>query len=188
MPLVQTHVRDVVLFQCLGPWSDLALANLTDSDTLILWIVTSCIINTVCQFFSGTKDLHQYHRSDFWTVSCRYTSKKASDHVPHITDQFIAYTGNTDLAILRNKDTVEPDPAVFAFNEASTSKGTWSMVLFIAGGLLRRPSLSGTRTVTFGSHLIQHDITSPLFFLPLKLRVTCVASAVQRHAAALWRA
>ena len=31
--------------------------------------------------------------------------QEASGHVPHITDQFIAYTGNTDLAILLNKDT-----------------------------------------------------------------------------------
>ena len=77
--------------------------------------------------------------------------QEASDHVPHITDQLKAYTGNTDLAILLNKDTFEPDPAVFAFKEASTSKDTWSMVLLIARGLLRRPSLSGTPTVTFCS-------------------------------------
>ena len=37
MPTVQTLVRDVDLFLCLGPWSDLAKANLTDSDTLLLW-------------------------------------------------------------------------------------------------------------------------------------------------------
>ena len=59
MPSVQTHERDVVLFQSLGPWSspwsNLAKPNLTDSDTLILRTVTSCTINTVCQFFSGTQ-------------------------------------------------------------------------------------------------------------------------------------
>ena len=60
-------------------------------------------------------------------------------------------TGNTDLAILLNKDTFEPNPAVFAFNEASTSKEMWSMVLLIVRGLLRRPSLSGTSAVTFCS-------------------------------------
>ena len=49
--------------------------------------------------------------------------QEASDHVPHISDQFIAYTGNTDLAILLNKDTFEPDPMVVAFKEDSTSKG-----------------------------------------------------------------
>ena len=71
----------------------------------------------------------------------------ASDHVPHISDQSIAHTGNTDLAILLNKDTFEPDPVMLAFRENSTSKGTWSMVLLMVRGLLRRPSLSGTSTV-----------------------------------------
>ena len=77
--------------------------------------------------------------------------QEASDHVHHITDQFNAYTGHTDLAILLNKDTFEPNPAVFAFNEASTSEDTWGMVLLTVRGLLRRPSLSGTPTVTFCS-------------------------------------
>ena len=77
--------------------------------------------------------------------------QEASDHVPHISDQFIAHTGNTDLAILLNKDTFEPDPVVLAFREGSTSKGAWGMVQAIVRGLLRRPSLSGTPTVTFCS-------------------------------------
>ena len=34
--------------------------------------------------------------------------QEASDHVPHISDQFRAYTDNTDLATLLNKDTFEP--------------------------------------------------------------------------------
>ena len=84
--------------------------------------------------------------------------QEASDHVPHITDQFIAYTANTDLAILLNKDTFEPNHAVFAFNEASTSKETWSMVIPIDRGLLRRPSLSGTSTVTFCSVHTHHVV------------------------------
>ena len=77
--------------------------------------------------------------------------QEASDHVPHITDQFIAYTGNTDLAILLNKDTFEPDPIVLTFKADSTSKGTWGMVLLIVRGFLRGPSLSGTPSVTFCS-------------------------------------
>ena len=77
--------------------------------------------------------------------------QEASDHVPHISDQFIASAGNTDLAILLNKDTFKPDPMVLAFMENSTSISTWSMVLLIVRGLLRRPSLSGTPTVTFCS-------------------------------------
>ena len=51
--------------------------------------------------------------------------QEASDHVPHFSDQFMAFTGNTDLAILLNKDTFEPDPTVLTFKVDSTSKGTW---------------------------------------------------------------
>ena len=77
--------------------------------------------------------------------------QEAGDHVSHISDQFIAYTGNTDLAILLNKDTFEPDPIVLTFKVDSTSKGTCCMVLLIVRGLLKRPSLSGSPTVTFCS-------------------------------------
>ena len=77
--------------------------------------------------------------------------QEASDHVPHISDQFMAFTGNRDLAILLNKDTFEPDPIVNTFKADSTSKGTWGMILLIVRGLLRRPCLTGSPTVTFCS-------------------------------------
>ena len=44
------------------------------------------------------------------------------------------------------------------------------------------------QVMTFWSHVIHRDITSPLFFLPLKLGGLGVGSAVQRHAAAPRRA
>ena len=44
------------------------------------------------------------------------------------------------------------------------------------------------RVTSFWSRLIQRDIASPLFFLLLKLGGLGVGSAVQRHAAAQWRA
>ena len=44
------------------------------------------------------------------------------------------------------------------------------------------------QVTTFWSHLIQRDITSPLFFSTLELGRFGVGSAVQRHAAAPWRA
>ena len=50
--------------------------------------------------------------------------QEASDHVPHISDQFRVYTDNMDLAILLNKDTFEPDPIVLTFKADSTSKST----------------------------------------------------------------
>ena len=84
--------------------------------------------------------------------------QEASDHVPHISAYFLAYTDNTDLAILLNKDTFEPDPFVTSFKVDSTSKNTWGMVLLIVRGLLRRPSLSGSPTVTFCSAHIHNVV------------------------------
>ena len=103
--------------------------------------------------------------------------QEASDHVPHIPDQFRVYTDNMDLAILLNKDTFEPDPIVLTFKADSTSKSTWGMVLLIVRGLLRRPSLSGTPTVTFCSVHIHNVVakkrdasTELLQFLHAKMR------------------
>ena len=92
--------------------------------------------------------------------------QEASDHVPHISDQFIAYTGNTDLAILLNKDSFESDPSVLTFKVDSTSKGTWSVILLIVRGLLRRPSLTGSPTVTFCSVHI-HSVVAKNVMHPL---------------------
>ena len=77
--------------------------------------------------------------------------QEVSDHVPHISDQFMENTGNTDFAMLLNKDTFEPDTKVLTFKADSTSKSTWGTVLLIVRGLLKRPSLSGSPTVTFCS-------------------------------------
>ena len=84
--------------------------------------------------------------------------QEASDHVPHISAYFLAYTDNTDLAILLNKDTFEPDPFVTSFRVDSTSKNTWGMVLLIVRAMLRRPSLSGSPTVTFCSAHIHNVV------------------------------
>ena len=56
-----------------------------------------------------------------------------------------------DLAILLNRDTFEPNAAVLAIHEASSSKDTWGLAALVVRGLLRCPSLSGTLTVTFCS-------------------------------------
>ena len=86
--------------------------------------------------------------------------QEASDHVSHISDYFRAYTDNTDLAILLNKDTFEPDPIVLTFKAESTSKNTRGMVLLIVRAMLRRPSLSGTPTVTFCSVHIHNVVAN----------------------------
>ena len=60
-------------------------------------------------------------------------------------------TNSSRTQVLLNRDTSEPNAAGFAFHEASISKDTWSMAVLVVRGLLRRPSLSGTPTVTFCS-------------------------------------
>ena len=97
---------------------------------------------------------------------------EASDNVSHISDYFRAFTDNT----LLNKDTFEPDPTVLTFKPDSTSKNTWGMVLLIVRALLRRPSLSGTPTVTFCSVHIHNVVakkrdasTDLLHFLHAKM-------------------
>ena len=73
------------------------------------------------------------------SVACRkfhaVILQEASDHVPHISDQFRAYTDNTDLAILLNKDTFEPDPLVNSHSRPTPRAkvlGVWSCSLFEA--------------------------------------------------------
>ena len=144
MQSVQTHVRDVYLFQSLAPWyypwSDLIIPNLTGSVTKTPLAVISCIINTVSQFFAGTQaQLAETPPQRLEDGFMRLSFKKQTIITFTSPISFIALTGNTDLAILLNKDTIERDPMVFAFKEDSTSEGTLCMVLLIVRGLLGRP-------------------------------------------------
>ena len=135
-------------------WSTLVNPNLKGTLVLIQLTVISCIINSVFPFFNGTQALRK-NPANIASAACgkfhAVILQEASDHIPHISDQFMAFTGNTDVAILLNKDTFEPDPTVLTFKVDSTSKGTWGMILQIVRGLLRRPCLSGSPTVTFCS-------------------------------------
>ena len=107
---------------------------------------------SVSRCFSGTHAQHAGTTQIIAAICGRFHAvilQEASVHVPQVSDQFIAYTGDTDLAILLNRGTFEPNVAVFAFHESSLSRDTWSMVVFVVRGLLRRPSLSGTRLALF---------------------------------------
>ena len=78
--------------------------------TMIQLAAISSIINSVSQFFTGA----QARRAGTPPISSqrltegfmRFFFKRPVITSPHISDQFIAYTGNTDLAILLNKDTL----------------------------------------------------------------------------------
>ena len=151
--LVQILVQELVFF--LNLWSNLGNPNLTGTvyiDTVDSDLMQHTYRLSVLQWNPGAA---RRHPTNIIAAACgrlhAVILQEASDHVPHISDQLVAHTGNTDLAILLNQDTFEPEPMVFAFKEDSTSKGTWGMVLLIGRGLLRRPSLSGTPTVTFSS-------------------------------------
>ena len=158
-------VRTLVLFlnhdTLFFLWSNLVNPNPTGSVTLKLLTATPCIINTVSVLQRNPGPARKNPTNIIAAACAKFHAvilQEASDHVPHISDQFLAYTGNTDLAILLNEDTFEPDRMVLAFKEDSTSKSTWGMVLLIVRGLLRRPSLSGTPTVTFCSAHIHNVV------------------------------
>ena len=157
---IQILVQGLALFLNREPsfflWSTLVNPNLKGTVVLIQLTVISCIINFVFPSFNGNQARRAEILPTLFPLLVESSMQlvilqEASDHVPHISEQFIVYTGNTDLAILLNKDTFEPDPIVVTFKVDSTSKGTWGMVLLIVRGLLRRPSLSGSPTVTFCS-------------------------------------
>ena len=179
--LVQEQVPSLNHGHWFFPWSILGNPSLTDLVTLTQLTVMSCTINSAFPFFSGIQARRAETLPTFVSAACgkfhAVILQEASDHVPHISDQFRAYTDNMDLAILLNKDTFEPDPKVLTFKAESTSKGTWGMVLLIVRGLLRRPSLSGSPTVTFCSVHIHNVVakkrdasTELLQFLHAKMR------------------
>ena len=77
--------------------------------------------------------------------------QEAGDHAPHISENFYTYTDGNDLAILLNKDTFVSGAAVFAISEASTCTDKWGIAALVVRGLLRRPSVVDSLTVTFCS-------------------------------------
>ena len=79
--------------------------------------------------------------------------QEASDHAPHVSDQFNTYTDGNDLAILLNKGTFEPGAAVFP-----SSNDTWGLVALVVRGLLWRPSVADSPTVTFCSVHIHNKV------------------------------
>ena len=156
---IQILVHGLALFLNREPlfflWSTLVNPNLMGTVALIQSTVISCIINIRLSLLQWNPGPARRNPTNIVSVACgkfhAVILQEASDHVPHISGQFLVCTGNTDLAILLNKDTFEPDPIVLTYKVDSTSKGTWCMVLLIVRGLLRRPSLSGSPTVTFCS-------------------------------------
>ena len=57
--------------------------------------------------------------------------QEASDHVPQVSDQFIAYTGDTNLAILLNRDTSPTlQSLLFTRLRQARTRGAWQFLWF----------------------------------------------------------
>ena len=101
-------------------WFTLVNPNLKGILVLIQLTVISCIINFVFPFYNGT----QARRANILLTLLLQpvgSSMRLFYRKPAI---MLVFTDNTDLAILLNKDTFEPDPIVNSFKTDSTSKGT----------------------------------------------------------------
>ena len=133
--LVQSLVQELVLFlsrePLFFPLSNLGNPNLMGTvtfDTVDSDLMHHQYRLSVLQWNPGPA---RRHPTNSIAAACgkfhAVILQEASDHVPHISDQFIAHIGNTDLAFLLNKDTFEPDPTVLAFRRAPQAKvlGAW---------------------------------------------------------------
>ena len=154
-----TDVQGLFLFLNRVPsfflWSTMVNPNLKGTMVLIQLTVISCIINSIFPFFNGT----QARRAKILLTlfpqpvgsSMRLFYRKSVIMFRTSPISSLCILATRTLLSCSTQDTFEPDPMVLAFKEDSTSKGTWGMFLLIVRGLLRRPSLSGTQTVTFCS-------------------------------------
>ena len=76
--------------------------------------------------------------------------QEASDHVLQVSDQFIAHTGDTDLAILLNKEHVRAQRCSLCFSRSFDKQGHVGHDCSCGSRTFATPfSLSGTTTVTF---------------------------------------
>ena len=136
-------------------WYVLRNPNHLDMAPSTMQTETSCTTSTASHCSSGTQvqPARIRHRSlqQRAVASMRSSFKKPVIMLRQSQTNSSTYKGGTDLAILLNRDTFEPDAAVFVTTEASSSKETRGMATLVDRGLLRRPSLCGTPTVTFCS-------------------------------------
>ena len=104
--MVQILEQELVVFPNHEPWfflwSNLGNPNLTGLVTLIQLTVISCNINTVSVLQWNSGPARRNPTNNIAAACGKFHAvilQEASDHVPHISGQFIAYTDNTDLAI-----------------------------------------------------------------------------------------
>ena len=105
----------------------------------------------------SAQEPHADPSRSLWSRPCCDPPRRVGS-LPHISERFYAYTDGNDLTILLDKDTFEVGAAVFTISEASTSKDTWGLAVLVVRGLLRRPSVADSPTVTFCSVHVHNKV------------------------------
>ena len=190
MPSVQTHVRDVGLFQSLGPlyspWSDIDQAKpdgLGHIDTRDSDLMHHQYRLSVPQWNPGPalRNPHQYHRSDLWTVSCGFTSRSQRSCPAHLRSVHCVHWQHGPRHLAQQGHLRARPYGFSASSKTPQAKVRGGMVLFIVRGQLRRPSLSGAPTVTFCSVHIHNVVDKKRdASTDLPRRLPWVHAAVQR--------
>ena len=151
--LIQFLVQGLVLFLNRVPsfilWSTLVNRNLKDIVVLKRLTMISCIINSVfpcaqkpCQHSLFPLPMVSIMQLFFREQVIMFRTSQISSWRTLATRTSLSCPTRTPLSLT---------PQFSHSRPTLRAKGTWGMVLFIVRGLLGRPSLSGSPTVTFCS-------------------------------------
>ena len=160
-------------------------------DDWYVWIKRQHLIQTFALIAAAARSVNlelQPSKIQLWRASGR-------DPIPHGLQDKIKLTLIFLGGHLQIHGDIEPSPIVLG-EQASMEHDLLTMyvgaakqhVLHLSFVPVQEVQNFDTQVTVFWSHIIQRGVTSPLFFLPLKLGGLGMGSAVQRHAAAPWRA
>ena len=186
-------------------------------DDWYLWIKPQCLLQTIAVITAATKSVNlalQSTKTQVWKGSCQDPIPPEFQDKVTLTlsclGRHLQIHGDTEPSPVVLGEQATMEKTIQLFQKIATTLADLNaeglnvqtvndlLTMYVAAAsqhVLRmsfvpeQEAQNFDRQVTsFWSHLIQRDIASPLFFLPLKLGGLGVGSAVQRHAAAPWRA
>ena len=186
-------------------------------DDWYLWIKPHCLLQTIAVITAATRSVNlalQSTKTQIWKGSCQ--DPTPSEFQDKVTLTLSCLGGHLQIhgdigpspVVLGEQATMEKTTQRFQkiastlahLNAEGLNAQTVSDLLSMYVGAASQHVLRMSfvpeqeaqnfdrQVLTFWSRLMHRDITSQLFFLPLKLGGFGVGSAVQRHAAAPWRA
>ena len=179
-------------------------------DDWYLWIKPQCLLQTIAVITAATRSVNlalQSTKAQVWKSSCE-------DPIPPEFQDKVTLTLSCLEGHLQIHGDTDPSPVVLGESQSfqkiattladlnaeglnvQTVNDLLTMYVGAASQHVLRMSFVpeqearnfDRQVITFWSRLMHRDIASPLFFLPLKLGGLGVGSAVQRRAAAPWRA